>query len=369
MDHAELQRLRQERGLSQVALAQLASISRQSLHQIETGRSVPGVDVALRLARALNCSVEQLFGERSIAFLDTQLLGSSLTPRVALAKVGERVISYPLTADQHCVPADGLLVPMAEPQGNGARVELLVPEGEIERHLVMFGCPPALGLLARHYAQSSSRGHGLWIHSSNAQALDALIGGRSHVAAVHAPLTGQDNHSAPAPDRTSPSSKAQSYAKLCFAHWHLGLISKKQRKTRILTVADLCRPGLRVANREAGARAQQLLEQQLKSAGISVNLGRVAAHQMPSHLGMANAVAQGHVDVGIASQDAALLFDLHFVPLARERIDLLFASATSDPRLERMAHVLTEHAFRRDLASLGYDTAETGRMASARKVG
>jgi len=55
-------RLRREaRGLSQVALAAAAQLTRQSIGALEAGRAVPAVDVALRIAAALGCTVEELF--------------------------------------------------------------------------------------------------------------------------------------------------------------------------------------------------------------------------------------------------------------------------------------------------------------------
>ena len=50
-------------GMTQETLAQKTGISRRALSSIETGTAVPLVDVALRLAKALNTTVETLFSE------------------------------------------------------------------------------------------------------------------------------------------------------------------------------------------------------------------------------------------------------------------------------------------------------------------
>ena len=47
--------------LTQADLAAMAGITRKSVNAIETGRMVPSVLLALRLARALKVSVEALF--------------------------------------------------------------------------------------------------------------------------------------------------------------------------------------------------------------------------------------------------------------------------------------------------------------------
>lgn len=50
------------RDLTQADLAGLAGITRRSVNAIETGRMVPSVLLALKLARALAVPVEVIFG-------------------------------------------------------------------------------------------------------------------------------------------------------------------------------------------------------------------------------------------------------------------------------------------------------------------
>src|SRR5580693_1980171 len=56
-----LVQLRQKRGYSAIQLAQITSVSRQTIYAIEAGSYVPNTAVALRLARALQASVEEVF--------------------------------------------------------------------------------------------------------------------------------------------------------------------------------------------------------------------------------------------------------------------------------------------------------------------
>jgi putative transcriptional regulator len=48
-------------GLTQKELAELASVGRVTISNIETERYIPGVDTALKIARALERTVEELF--------------------------------------------------------------------------------------------------------------------------------------------------------------------------------------------------------------------------------------------------------------------------------------------------------------------
>lgn len=47
--------------LTQQALADAIGCSRQTIHSIESGKFVPSVELALKLANVLNCKVEELF--------------------------------------------------------------------------------------------------------------------------------------------------------------------------------------------------------------------------------------------------------------------------------------------------------------------
>jgi len=49
------------RDLTQADLADLAGVTRKSVNAIETGRMVPSIVLALKLARALGASVDALF--------------------------------------------------------------------------------------------------------------------------------------------------------------------------------------------------------------------------------------------------------------------------------------------------------------------
>lgn len=49
------------RNLTQADLAEMAGVTRKSVNAIETGRMVPSVILALKLARALGVSIDTIF--------------------------------------------------------------------------------------------------------------------------------------------------------------------------------------------------------------------------------------------------------------------------------------------------------------------
>lgn len=64
-DHPELantlKKLRRDAGLTQAELAGTIKVSRKTINTVENGVFVPSTILALRLARALNTTVEELF--------------------------------------------------------------------------------------------------------------------------------------------------------------------------------------------------------------------------------------------------------------------------------------------------------------------
>src|SRR5260370_9589489 len=105
------------RGLSQAALARQAGISRQAVRAIESGKYQPGVAVALKLAHELGETVEGLFGkeEAQLERLAASWAGTRAparasaagTQRVALARVGGRLVAVPQAAAALRLPPAG----------------------------------------------------------------------------------------------------------------------------------------------------------------------------------------------------------------------------------------------------------------------
>ena len=80
------------------------------------------------------------------------------------------------------------------------------------------------------------------------------------------------------------------------------------------------------------------------------------------HRGVAQMVATGVGDVGIATRSAAATYDLDFAPLADARFDLVFsAESASDERVQVMLDCLSSARFRKDLGAMtGYRATRTG---------
>lgn len=346
---------REARGLSQITLAERAGLTRQSVGAIEAGRATPAVDVALRIARALDCRVEDLFGSPpGDPTLRVELISDQTSPRVALARVRDHWVGVPLGSDELRAAADALVV---KSRGRQATVSPLRPLAESRNNVALMGCAVGLGLLADRLQTDPGSGRVLWVSSSSGAALGALANGLTHVAGVHSVSHSDADANVDAVRRPG---LRESVVLVTLARWEAGLLTRTDDK-RVRDVGHIGAPGVRLVAREKGAGARQLLEQRLRAAGESVDLVRSAPMVASGHLNVARAIALGAADVGLATRDAALAFGLRFLPLAEERYDLVIPqSLLTDPRIARLLDVLASRAGRRDLESLGYDVSGAG---------
>jgi len=348
--------MRDARGLSQTALCAAVGLTRQSVHAIESGRALPAVDVALRLARALECRVEDLFGGvEDEACIAAEPVGKVVPGRVSLSHIGGRWLSYSLAREGTAHSADAIV---GRKLHAGVEVELLRPMAEARENVVLMGCAPALGLLADRLNARSASGRYLWLTRSSTSALSALDRRQTHLAGVH--LVDSKTGEANLPDVRRLRSK-RPLVVITLASWEAGFVTLPGNPKAISEVGQLARKGLRFAAREQGSGARRLLDRELSRAGLPAELARDALIQATGHMEVAHAVALGAADAGIATRDAALALGLGFVPLAQERYDVVVArDELSDPRFVRLFEVMTCASFRRELCALGYDVAQCG---------
>lgn len=379
-----LRDLRTARGLSQGALAGQAGITRQAVCAIEANQYLPTTAVALRLAGALNCRVEDLFSLVSMGeVIDGELVtaASIASPdlshmRVKVAKIGERVVVRPVAGLgeilNYTVPADGLVTASAALTGKGqksgtrVKVRLMRDRQSIEQEISVAGCDPAIFLageyLRRRRATTSVVG---WTMGS-AAAVEALKRGEVHVAGLHM-VDAKSGESNLPYLRTHLSGGA--YTVVTFATWQEGLVVAPGNPKGIRTIDDLVRKDVTLVNRESGAGARALLDAKLSAAGMKPAQVKGYDRIAHSHFEVARLVVEGQTDAGISVWSAARLMGLDFVPLQEERYDLVIPTPylTNHPALSNFLDTIVSRSFRTEIEALGgYDTRDTGKIHSLR---
>ncbi|MBL8913074.1 MAG: helix-turn-helix domain-containing protein [Archangium sp.] len=334
-----LRKTRQARGLTQQELASRVGISRQSLNALESGRSVPGTDVALELASALGERVDVLFSLAGVKRVSATFPGRRLRngDRVALADVDGRWIAH---AVEHTdgLAADGVVV--------SGQVRPFDRLDRARRRLVVMGCAPALSVLASRLGDD----HGLpltWVRGSSGASLSALARGEVHVAGIHL------EENVIEVMRRFPR---QSMRVVNLVTWEQGLLVGEGNPLRIRRLGDALTPKVRWVRREPDSGAERLLR---SLARDKMPLGGALA---TGHLEVAQRIALGAADAGIGIRAAAIAFGLPFIPLTEERFDLVFHDRLAqDDRMERLVDTVAGSPFKRELAALGgYQTAASG---------
>ncbi|WP_391574638.1 substrate-binding domain-containing protein [Cohnella sp.] len=126
---------------------------------------------------------------------------------------------------------------------------------------------------------------------------------------------------------------------------------------------DLDKPGLRLVNREIGSGARVLLDEQLRLHRIAPS--SLLGYNMieSNHLAVAGKVGLGEADVGIGIEKAAAIVgSVAFIPLIRERYDLVMRKSPVNARwIEAVLDILKSEAYLNELRAIqGYDLSETG---------
>jgi putative molybdopterin biosynthesis protein len=360
-----LQDLRKARGLSAAELAKRTGVSRQTIYAIEEGSFVPNTTIALRLARILNVSVEDIFSLDQGSGTDTvqaELLTDSPADMeegklVRLCRTKERLIAAPLTVFPTYLPvADGVI---HSKSSHRVSVKTAVDLSNSREQLLLAGCDPALSVLTDMLGRSGIEAVG--IPCSSRRALAWLKGKRVDVAGSHLLDTSTGKYNVPIVQRLFPEGGVRI---VTFAIWEEGLVLGRGNPKSIRGVTDLANKRVIVMNREKGSGSRDLLDKGLRKAGIAAENVTGYQNVTTGHLSAAYAVAAGNADCCVATRSAARCFGLEFIPLAIERFDFSFSEASLElPAVKALLDLLNRSSLRKKLETIaGYDTAHTGEV-------
>jgi len=361
-----LSKLRRKRGLSAIHLAAAVGVTRQTIYAMEAGTFVPNTAVALRLARALESSVEELFslsddaGEPDLRLGDATLLPDSNSLQtgqaVQLCRVNKRLIaSAPSPFPWHFPAADAVVASSPGHRGK-ARVQLL-QAGDFSNRILVAGCDPGISVLSRHVQAAGIEL--VLAHRNSSQALALLKAGCVHVAGTHLKDESSGESNLPEIDRMFSKNLV---AVITFAIWEEGIVTAKTNPKGIRGVEDFSRKNIVIVNRELGSGSRALLDSQLKKLDLDPKRVRGYQQLTSGHLSAAWQVQSGAVDCCIATQAAARALGLGFLPLVSERYDLVIRKQHLEiPRTQQLIDTLTRSDLRRELEGLGgYDTRVSG---------
>jgi molybdate-binding protein/transcriptional regulator with XRE-family HTH domain len=334
---------RQQRGWSQLQLAQRAGISRAAVSAIEINRLVPSVAAALALARAFNCSVEDLFGEsesKTQATLQWAWPPPKQPYRFWQATVGGRRLLFPTETT-----ASGLLEHDGVYENGACRFRRERPE----KTLVLTCCDPAAALLATEIQQRTGTRVLIFPRSSQ-QALHLLAQGLVHAAGVHLAT-----RKAPKENQHAVRTLlGPGFQLLRVARWQEGLAISAGAGIRSLRSA--LHASLRWVGRQEGSAARQCQDELLERRQPPRRLAR-------DHRSVADAIRSGWADAGICLRLVSEEAGLQFFPIREETYEWCLPTADEDSTLQDLLQAARSYFYRRLLSDLpGYDARECGEL-------
>ena len=290
--------------------------------------------------------------------------------RVKVGKVGNRLVATPLQRGagitMSLVRADGFVrIPRGWEglqEGQKVQVELLTSLEEIENAIVAVGSHDlALDVLANCLHKQYPRRS---LSSSNVGSLGGLLAlkrGEAHLAGSHLLDEESGEYNMPYVKRLLLD---QEMVIINLVYRQQGLIVAKGNPKGISGLPDLMRQEVSFVNRQRGSGTRVLLDFKLRELGI--NPAEIGGYERVefTHLAVAAAIASGTADAGLGIMAAAKALNLDFIPLLKERYDLIIPRLYYEsPFLEPLLDILQQPSFRAAVESLGgYDTSQMGQV-------
>lgn len=151
-------------------------------------------------------------------------------------------------------------------------------------------------------------------------------------------------------------------------HRELGFVVAKGNPLGVAGFEDLMREDVRFINRQKGSGTRLLLDYHLEKAGLQQERITGYENEVLTHAEIGLSILSGEADVGIATAAVSALFGLGFIPIVRERFDMICDQSVFFQRgVQSLIGVLSGDLFRSRFSDLkGYDFKSAGRILFAK---
>lgn len=295
-------------------------------------------------------------------------LGNEEFLRVKLGKIGGEMMAFPLPRGAGVITslteADGLIRIPSLKEGldyrEETKTELLEELVKIKNNFIITGSHDLiLDILKNELQENFSEFDIVSFNVGSLGGLMALKQSRTHLATSHLldPESGEYNF--PYLKKILPEKEL---VVINLTYREQGIMVKKGNPKKIKGLDDLTKENISFVNRQKGSGTRVLLDYLLKKKNINPSNIRGYFREEFTHLMVASTVTEENVDAGLGILSAAKAFNLDFIPVARERYDMIMPKEYySDWRTQRLLDIIGSNKFKRRVMELGgYDLSRSG---------
>lgn len=226
--------------------------------------------------------------------------------------------------------------------------------------MIISGQDSSLDVLAKHLNESTPTLQFLRSYMGSLDGLIAMYQDKADIVSTHLFDGDTGTYNLPYTHKILGS---KSYIVLHLMKRKAGLFVQNGNPKNIHHWEDLRRSDLTLANREAGAGARVLLDEQLRLHNI--NRQQISGYHniYTSHLDVASQIANDKVDIGVGSEQAAKIANVDFIEMIEESYDLVVLKTAKNRQvITQLQAILKSESFFHMLQSLNYNISQTGQI-------
>jgi putative molybdopterin biosynthesis protein len=297
-------------------------------------------------------------------------LGDEEFLRVKLGNIGKKMMAYPLPRGAgvitSLVEADGIIRIPSLKEGldleEEVNVELWKDLDTIRHNIIVTGSHDLILDILRNELQENFSDYRLV--SFNVGSIGGLIAlkqNRTHLATAHLLDSESGEYNFPYIKKILPRKEL---VVVNLAYREQGIIIKKGNPKNIQDLNDLTREDIEFINRQKGSGTRILLDYLLSKRAINPIDIKGYFREEFTHLMVASAVAEGNVDAGLGILSAAKAFHLDFIPVAKERYDIIIPEERyTSLRIQKLLSIVNSKKFKKKVLNLGgYDLSQSGKV-------
>lgn len=219
---------------------------------------------------------------------------------------------------------------------------------------------PSLGMLRDLYTSHTTSGLFFMASGGSTAGLTAIREGVADLATSHLFDGETGEYNLPFIKKMLPTEVV--VASLFYRQ--LGLVVGPGNPKGLETMGDLVRKGIRFINRQKGSGTRHYFDLELARLSLAPNRITGYGDVVLTHLDVGLKVLRHGADAGIATQAVAQMLGLDFIPLTRERFDIVIPKERFfSPAVQVLLDIIGSQEFRARLTPLaGYDVSESGRI-------